>query len=84
MELNDGHKVDISLKQDRGGKDQVLFSLGGVIQMELTPYQARALATELIQVVSRSEVRGSLKSGHPLSRKAETLAGGQFQLVFSK
>ena len=84
MELNDGNKVDISLQQDGGGRNQVLFSLDGVIKMELTPYQARKLATELIEVVSRAEVRGSLKSGHPLSRKDETLAGGPFHLSFSK
>jgi hypothetical protein len=84
MELNDGIKVDITLKEDGGGKHQVLFSLGSVIQMELTPRQARVLATELIQVASRAEVRGNFKSGHHLSREAVTQAGGPFQLVFSK
>lgn len=85
MELNNGNKVEIALEEDSNGKDQVVFSLGGDKLMNLTPHQARVLATELIMAVNRAEVRGNLKRSHNFSRKPEaTAGGGLFQQVFAK
>lgn len=82
MELSN---VAITLEEDEGGKDQVVFSLNDDRQMKLTPHQARVLATELIMAVNRAEVRGNLKRSHNFSRKAEVAAGGGlFQQAFAK
>jgi hypothetical protein len=83
MELNNGNKVQITLEEDAGGKDQIAFSLDGLSQLTLTPHQARVLATELIMAVNRAEVRGNLKRSHNFSRKAEH-AVGAFQHAFAK
>ncbi|MGA7949254.1 MAG: hypothetical protein WCA45_03725 [Thiobacillaceae bacterium] len=85
MELNNGKTVNITLEEDEGGKDQVVFSLDSIGQLKLTPYQARVLATELIMAVNRAEVRGNLKRSHNFSRMPEqAVRGGVFQQMFAK
>ncbi|HYP67966.1 MAG TPA: hypothetical protein VEP67_06880 [Thiobacillaceae bacterium] len=84
MELNNGNTVSITLEEDEGGKDQVVFSLDSSSHLKLTPYQARVLATELIMAVNRAEVRGNLKRSHNFSRMPEQAAAGGFQQVFAK
>ncbi|MGO9445330.1 MAG: hypothetical protein ACLPXB_11200 [Thiobacillaceae bacterium] len=85
MELNNGNKVQITLEEDMGGKDQIVFSLDDLSRMTLTPHQARVLATELIMAVNRAEVRGNLKRSHNFSRKVEAHPGsGVFQQAFAK
>jgi hypothetical protein len=85
MELNNGNKVDITLEEDEGGKDQIVFTLDEINQIKLTPHQARVLATELIMAVNRAEVRGNLKRSHNFSRKPEASTGsGLFQQAFAK
>ncbi len=85
MELGNGKTVNITLEEDEGGKDQVVFSLDSIGQLKLTPYQARVLATELIMAVNRAEVRGNLKRSHNFSRMPEQgVRGGVFQQMFAK
>jgi hypothetical protein len=60
IELKAGGSLEVSLKEDAEGRDRVaLQTHGGTI--DLTPHQARVLATELIMAVNRAEVRGNLK-----------------------
>jgi hypothetical protein len=85
MELNSGNKADITLEEDEGGKDQIVFSLDETSQIIMTPHQARVLATELIMAVNRAEVRGNLKRSHNFSRKSEPSSSGSlFQQAFAK
>jgi len=85
MELNSGSKVDITLEEDDGGKDQIVFSLDEISQLKMTPHQARVLATELIMAVNRAEVRGNLKRSHNFSRKPEPSSSSSlFQQAFAK
>jgi hypothetical protein len=62
-----GTKVRITLEQDEGGKNDVVFCLADGSQLKLSPQQARLLATELIVAVNRAELR-SLKRSPTLSR----------------
>lgn len=62
IELEPGKSLDINLKEDSQGRDRVIVALQAEgCELNLTPHQARVLATELIMAVNRAEVRSNLK-----------------------
>ena len=69
IELEPGNALEISLKEDAQGRDRVEISLQSPgCSLQLTPHQARVLATELIMAVNRAEVRSNLKHGQNVVR----------------
>jgi len=69
IELEPGNTLDIALKEDAHGRDRVVVTLQTHgCELNLTPHQARVLATELIMAVNRAEVRGNLKHSHNMVR----------------
>ena len=73
IELEPGKSLDISLKEDSKGRDRVIVALQAAgCELNLTPHQARVLATELIMAVNRAEVRGNLKHSHNLARSPQS------------
>jgi histidine ammonia-lyase len=84
MELDNGMAVSISLVEDSSGKDRVSFALSsGECDLNLSPHQARVLATELIMAVNRAEVRGNLRRSQNLARSAES-SRNLFHQAFAK
>jgi hypothetical protein len=84
---SNGGNVRITLEEDEGGKNKVVFSLANGSEMKLSPAQARLLATELIVVVNRAEVRRSLRRSPNVSDKPGASSGDDidlFQPEFSK
>ena len=69
MDPNNDTKVDIALDEDARGKHRIVVSIEKGSQLSLTPHQARLLAIQLIIVVNRAEVRGSLRRSPNLCRK---------------
>ncbi|OJW75415.1 hypothetical protein [Thiobacillus sp. 65-1402] len=62
IELEPGNALDIALQEDSHGRDRVVVMLQAHgCELNLTPHQARVLATELIMAVNRAEVRSNLK-----------------------
>jgi hypothetical protein len=62
IELAPGNTLEINLKEDTQGRDRVVLALQAQgCTLDLTPHQARVLATELIMAVNRAEVRSNLK-----------------------
>ncbi len=61
IEMENGGSLDINLREDSHGRDRVALTLGQGCTLELSPHQARVLATELIMAVNRAEVRNNLK-----------------------
>lgn len=62
IELEPGNTLEINLKEDAQGRDRVVLALQSQgYALDLTPHQARVLATELIMAVNRAEVRSNLK-----------------------
>jgi hypothetical protein len=87
IELEAGNILDISLKEDAQGRDRVevtLQSLG--CALNLTPHQARVLATELIMAVNRAEVRSNLRHSQNVVRGAQPTEQkrGLFRQAFAK
>lgn len=73
IELEPGNALDIALKEDAGGRDRVVVTLQAHgCELNLTPHQARVLATELIMAVNRSEVRGNLKHSQNMVRGTQS------------
>ena len=69
IELEPGHTLDIALQEDGHGRDRVVLTLQAHnCALNLTPHQARVLATELIMAVNRAEVRGNLKHNQSMVR----------------
>ena len=69
IELEPGNALDIALKEDTHGRDRVVVTLQAHgCELNLTPHQARVLATELIMAVNRAEVRGNLKHSQNMVR----------------
>lgn len=69
IELKPGNVLDIALKEDSQGRDRVVVTLQSHgCELNLTPHQARVLATELIMAVNRAEVRGNLKHNQNMVR----------------
>lgn len=72
IELEPGKSLDISLKEDTNGRDRVILALQAEgCELNLTPHQARVLATELIMAVNRAEVRSNLKHSHNMVRNTQ-------------
>ena len=71
IELEPGNTLDLSLKEDAQGRDRVEVMLQSAgCSLNLTPHQARVLATELIMAVNRAEVRSNLKHSQNTVRSA--------------
>jgi hypothetical protein len=88
VELKSGNTLEINLKQDAQGRDCVVLALPAHgCSLDLSPHQARVLATELIMAVNRAEVRSNLmhnqnsleRGSQPAERK-----GGLFNQAFAK
>lgn len=74
IELEPGNTLEISLKEDAQGRDRVEVELHAIgHSLNLTPHQARVLATELIMAVNRAEVRGNLKRSQNVARGAQPI-----------
>lgn len=74
--------LDIALREDSEGRDQVTLAFGTrECELKLTPHQARQLATELIMAVNRAEVRNNLKKSQNLTRKGQN-TGARMESVF--
>lgn len=87
IELESGSALDINLKEDAQGRDRVELSLEGSCTLNLTPHQARVLATELIMAVNRAEVRNNLKHSQNMVRGGQVAPGhkrGLFNQAFAK
>ncbi len=62
--------VRVVLTTNEDGQEQVMLYLEGVdTPLSLTPSEARALATELITVAQRAEVKANLKVSQNLWRR---------------
>ena len=87
IELEPGNTLDIALKEDAQGRDRVELTLQphGCV-LNLTPHQARVLATELIMAVNRAEVRSNLKHSQNVVRSAQAVEQkrGLFHQAFAK
>ncbi len=87
IELEPGNVLDIALREDTQGRDCVVLSLQAhECALNLTPHQARVLATELIMAVNRAEVRSKLKHNQNMGRgeSSPPPKGGLFNQAFAK
>jgi hypothetical protein len=87
IELEPGHTLDINLKEDSQGRDRVVLALQSQgCMLNLTPHQARVLATELIMAVNRAEVRSNLKHSQNMVRGTQPAEQkrGLFSQAFAK
>ncbi len=86
IELEPGNTLDISLKEDAQGRDRVEVTLDAHgCSLNLTPHQARVLATELIMAVNRAEVRSNLKHSQNMVRGPQPVEKrGLFHQAFAK
>ena len=87
IELGPGNTLEIRLKEDAQGRDCVEVALQAHrCSLNLTPHQARVLATELIMAVNRAEVRGNLKHNQEVARGAQPIEQrrGLFNQAFAK
>ncbi|AAZ96177.1 hypothetical protein Tbd_0224 [Thiobacillus denitrificans ATCC 25259] len=87
IELEPGSVLDITLQEDAQGRDCIVLSLQRhECTLNLSPHQARVLATELIMAVNRAEVRSNLRQSHNMARHERPAAAkpGPFDQVFAK
>ncbi|MFP5402509.1 MAG: hypothetical protein ACLGH1_11250 [Gammaproteobacteria bacterium] len=87
IEMENGNALDINLREDGQGRDRVILSLlAHGCELDLSPHQARVLATELIMAVNRAEVRNNLKHAKhaPRSSSAGAPRHGLFGQAFAK
>ena len=87
IELEPGKALEINLKADADGRDRVTVTLHPHdCAIDLTPHQARMLATELIMAVNRAEVRGTLTHSPNLARRTQpaVLKRGLLGQTFAK
>lgn len=87
IELESGSTLDITLKEDGQGRDRVQLALQGDCTLNLTPHQARVLATELIMAVNRAEVRNNLRHSQNMVRGGQVATEhkrGLFHQAFAK
>jgi hypothetical protein len=69
IELEPGNSLAIDLQDDGHGRDRVVVTLQAHgCALNLSPHQARVLATELIMAVNRAEVRNNLKQSQNVVR----------------
>ena len=87
IEIEPGNMLEINLKEDSQGRDRVMLALQaqGCV-LNLTPHQARVLATELIMAVNRAEVRSNLKHSQNMVRGTQPAEQkrGLFHQAFAK
>ena len=86
IELEAGKALEINLKEDAQGRDLVVVTLQArECAIDLTPHQARVLATELIMAVNRAEVRNNLKHSQNVVRAQPNVPKrGLFNQAFAK
>ncbi len=87
IELEPGNALDIVLQEDSHGRDRVVVALQAHgCELNLTPHQARVLATELIMAVNRAEVRSNLKHSQNMVRGVQPAEQkrGLFTPAFAK
>jgi hypothetical protein len=88
IELEPGNVLDITLREDGNGRDRVIVALAAHgCELNLTPHQARVLATELIMAVNRAEVRSNLRHNQNMVRSsapATTHKRSLFPQAFAK
>ena len=87
IELESGNPLEIKLQEDAQGRDRVVVTLQSQgCALNLTPHQARVLATELIMAVNRAEVRNNLKHSQNMVRSAQPAEQkrGLFNQAFAK
>ncbi len=79
-DTNNGYRIDVAV--DEAGNDdrvRVAFGDGAEQVLYLTPQQARAFASELIQTVYKAEVKTSLqRTKRQVSPAAERVVQGSF------
>ena len=69
IELKAGRCLEVALREDSQNGDRVVISLQSQgCEVDLTPHQARILATELIMAVNRAEVSNNLKRSQGMLR----------------
>jgi hypothetical protein len=86
IEIEPGSRLDINLKEDDQGRDRVELALQEGCTLNLSPHQARVLATELIMAVNRAEVRNNLKHSQNMVRGAQSAEQkrGLFSQAYAK
>ncbi|HMM47223.1 MAG TPA: hypothetical protein PKC12_04505 [Thiobacillaceae bacterium] len=87
IEVGNGKTMQINLREDANGRDWVALTLPATgCAFDLTPHQARVLATELIVAVNRAEVRRHLKRGPTtaLGPVSDPEKRGLFRQTFAK
>lgn len=88
IELKSGNTLEINLKEDAQGRDCVVLALPAQgCALDLSPHQARVLATELIMAVNRAEVRSNLKhsqNGMMTDDQPAVRKRGLFNQAFAK
>jgi hypothetical protein len=86
IELQAGRSLEVTLREDAQNGDRVVISLQTQsCEVDLTPHQARVLATELIMAVNRAEVSNNLKRGQGMVRgESATQKRGLFSQAFAK
>lgn len=69
-EFDEKESFDIRLEEDASGKNKVVIKFKTMDhgELDLTPQQARVIATELIMAANRAEVRENLKRKDHLVR----------------
>ena len=82
IEMENGGSLNINLREDSHGRDRVALTLGQGCTLELSPHQARVLATELIMAVNRAEVRSNLKHNHNHNMTRDGDTGSQRRSLF--
>jgi hypothetical protein len=87
IELEAGKALEVHLKEDAQGRGRVVVMLQAHgCTIDLTPQQARVLATELIMAVNRAEVRNNLKHSQNVVRGTQPSVPkrGLFSEAFAK
>jgi hypothetical protein len=87
IELEAGKALEVHLKEDAQGRGRVVVMLQAHgCTIDLTPHQARVLATELIMAVNRAEVRNNLKHSQNVVRGTQPSVPkrGLFSEAFAK
>ena len=63
VELDNNFRIEVSIGNASAGKENITLTFANTecSEAQLTPHEARILATELISAVHRAEVRSSLR-----------------------
>jgi hypothetical protein len=77
-ETNNAPKIEVSLCDGVQDGECVKIAFNGGCDVAMTPQQARALASELIQLVYKAEVKTSLQRGKRPATASERVVQGSF------